>query len=283
MAILKDSDEEELARLLELFPVSRLREVWSALAKDAKTKTELCKLIAGQRSYSSLTNFVDGQFGCTKQHVHVFSRDGSVDLPETITDGERVKTVATRHLYLAAVERGVLMEDPPERDTITFLWPIRIELPAHYMVVRFVVLEKNLAAYFPRKAYPTDRGITEQDVLQGLKSDLPNIAPADLTKGIKKLWRDGFMDGFHAKYKTPDSVASETMDEEKGIRENKPELFKTLMKSPLTQMIFNIDPEEKLTLRSFSADPSLGTLAFHTYSANAGDTDRVIRDILQNN
>jgi hypothetical protein len=108
------------------------------------------------------------------------------------------------------------------------------------------------------------------------------LAPADLHKGIKKLWSDGFMDSSRAKYKTPISTAQETMDEERGIKEYNPDLYGILQQSPLFTTLFQI-PEDKGTVTSFSADPSNGLIGFSRYSEKVGDTDYVIEQILANN
>jgi hypothetical protein len=282
MPVLQDATNEEIARLLELFPVVDLRGTWPALKAKHKTKAELCTAIAVERQYATIINFVDAFFGCAKQHVYVYERDKAIQWPAAITEGERVKSTATRQLYIARLVRGVVMQDPLEHSTITFLWPVRVDTHTDYAVVRFVILAKNLSPYFPRKAYPTTHGLTEAEALQSILS-AHALAAADLNKGIKKLLRDEFMDGHYVKYKTSDSTASETMDNEKGIRQNKPELFKTLLKSPLNEMFFKIAKDQKLSIEEFSANPTVGTLAFHSYSNKAGDTDRVIREILQSN
>jgi hypothetical protein len=180
------------------------------------------------------------------------------------------------------MERGVFLQNPVERASIAFLWPLRIEVESPYVLVRFVVLEKNIASYFDRPSYPAERGISENDILEGVTTGL-GLQRADITRGVKRLWHTDFMDGHHVRYKTPRSVASETMNEERGIKANHPELYATLRISPLTQMIFKIGAGRNVTVDTFSTDPSQGTLAFHKYSDNAGDTDRVIREILQRN
>jgi hypothetical protein len=284
MAILEHATDRQIAEVLELFPVTRLREKWPDTKE--RTKEGLCAAVAKARKYSEIIDFVDAHFSCAKQHVYVFDRPaGKVAAPDDVLDGERVKHAGSRTLYFAKLVRGVVLQQPLEHTTITFIWPIRIDVSTKHIVVRFVVLEKNIPAHFNRPSYPAERGIEESDVLREIATTLPS-KKSDLHKGTKALWseRRKFMDAFHSKYRTTKLSAAVTMHEEKGIRDNEPELFKTMMQSPLSQMIFRLAKNKAIeTVDAFYIDPTAGTLSFHRYSETVGDTDRVIREILENN
>jgi len=109
------------------------------------------------------------------------------------------------------------------------------------------------------------------------------LAATDLHKGVKKLWDDGFMDSPKAKYKKAISIASEAMDEEKGIKEYNPDLYEILQEAPLFNTLFQIPENKGCTVSVFSVDPSKGILRFPRYSEKKGDTDFVIAEILGNN
>lgn len=287
MAILEEATTEELARLLDLFPAKHLRQVWTELKKDKK-KRDLGQAVAGQRPTAQIAKFVDDHFSCCRQHVYIYERDENAEdtltLPKKVVDGERVGPgTTTRGLYIARVETQVLLVEPTFQQTsISFLWPVVIETYKDYVIVRFVVLEKNIASYFAGTAYPGARGIDEKEVLRPIIEGL-QLKPTSIQKGIKKLWDDDFMDGHHTRYKNPDSVASLTMNEEKGIKKHKKKLYEELKLVPLTQMIFKIAAAKKLSVDVFSTDPSQGTLSFPHYSDKPGDTDRVVREILRHN
>jgi hypothetical protein len=108
------------------------------------------------------------------------------------------------------------------------------------------------------------------------------LTVVDLHKGIKQLWADGFMDCFRATYKKPMSVASEQMDEEKGIKEHNPELYKILRKSSLLNVLFEIEDEES-TVSVMSAEPQVGFLGFPRYTEAKGDTDAILAKLLAHN
>lgn len=137
---------QELRRLLELFPIADLRHAWP---KYKGSKEEICDAIAGARKYEDIVNFVDENFSCCKQHIHVFTHGGDVrQPPRAIPGGERVfHARATYSLYIAKSSYKVVLEDPFEIVTIDFLWPIRMDISEERLIVRFVTLQKNLNSY----------------------------------------------------------------------------------------------------------------------------------------
>jgi hypothetical protein len=183
-------------------------------------------------------------------------------------------------LYLVRTTYTVVLRNPLEETTLDFLWPIQIEIGNAHMVVRFVSLEKNLSAYFDRPCYVPSRNVEEDTVLAIFRG--MELSSTDIHKGIKTLWENGFMDSPRARYKKPMSVASEFMDEERGIREFNPELYDTLQDSVLLNTLFLTSEESKCGASAFSVDCSNGYLAFPRYSEPEG-TDDVINKILEHN
>jgi hypothetical protein len=116
-------------------------------------------------------------------------------------------------------------------------------------------------------------------VLAGIQTAA--LVPADLNKGVKKLWEDSYLESTRSNFKKQFSTSSETMDEEKGIKEHYPELYAIMQKAPLYTTIFEVK-DDNSTVESFSADPSHGIIGFTSYSAK-GDTDAIIKKIISNN
>jgi len=277
--ILQQASIDDRKRLLELFPVSVLRHGW----EHKGTKEELCYAAAADASdpdRERVAKFVDEYLGCCKQHVYVYSHNGEVTLPDSVLSGEKVLEGKSHALYVIRTTYNVVLRDPLEEQTLEFLWPLRVELTAEYMVVRFVVLEKNPSSYFERPVYVGGKSVDEKAVLAEISNGL--LKPADLNKGLKKLWADGIIDSFKTKFKKTISTAAETMDEERGIKEHNPELYTILQESPLYLTVFQIQ-EEKSKIGTFSADPSNGIIGFTHYSEAKEDTDVVIDEILKNN
>jgi hypothetical protein len=279
MAALDTASDQDVKRLLELFPSVNLRKAWPGIKGS---KEELCFAVA-QQLRNEVIDFVDETFSCCKQHVYVLDQkpDEPVGAPAEVAGAQAAKVVPNSHsLYVVRVKHRVVLRDPLEETSIDFLWPVRVEASAQHLVIRFVTLEKNLGSYFDRPYYVGDRDVDEKDIVPPMTNGL---VPADLHKGVKKLWGDGFMDSHRTSFKKPTSRASEAMDEERGIRENNPELYALLQDTPLYNTIFTVPPEKDSTVSVFSVDPTRGYIAFPRYSDTVGDTDFVIREILKNN
>jgi hypothetical protein len=279
MSILQQASIEDRKRLLELFPVTNLRQTFQSKGTKA-TKEELCYSAAaenGAQQIDRVAKFVDDHLCCCKQHIYVFWREEGVTLPDAVADGEKALNADGRHaLYLSRARYTVVLRDPLEETTVDFLWPIRMEAHGDYLVVRFVVLEKNITSYFDRPAYVAGKTLTEKTVLAGIQFN-----SADLNKGIKKLWDDGYIDSSRGNFKKPLSTASEIMDEALGIKANNPEVYAIMQESPLYTTLFQIAGEKK-SVAEFSADPSHGIIGFGSYSEK-GDTDGIIEKIISNN
>jgi hypothetical protein len=145
-------------------------------------------------------------------------------------------------------------------------------------------LEKDIPSYFERKAFTGSTSVDEQRILSSISGDM-SLAKLDIHKGIKYLWKAKYMDCHSTRYRKSKSSAAEFVDktEPKGIRENDPELFKVLMKSPMMQSLFHIDPAEEAGVEKFAADPSAGKLSFLQYTKVSGAIEGVVRKILKNN
>jgi len=161
MQILQQASLEDRKRLLELFPSTNLRKAWP---KQTGTKEEICYALAAASNIPEATKFIDENLGCCKQHVYIFSHGPDyAELPKGIIEGEQVLNSAGAHaLYIVRSKYIVVLRDPLEETTLEFLWPIRMELRPEYLVVRFVVLEKNPASYFDRPSYIGSKTVDEK-------------------------------------------------------------------------------------------------------------------------
>lgn len=274
----------EIERLLKLFPADILRTVWGT--DTLKTKDAIAASIARQAAIrQQVAAFVDAHFSCCKQHVYILAvGDQPTRLANQIGELELLDRTAGRALYLTRVQRHVIIDgNPPQHESISFLLPVVIESIEGHLVVRFVTLEKKLSAYFPGQTiFNGPAGIDERDLVATVMASL-ELGIADLNAGVKELWHTGFMDAFSVRFKRPQSTAFEVMDEERGIREHNDHLYQQLRTLPLGNTLFRMDPQQGLGVETFSVDPSKGTIGFGRYSETAGETDRVIREILQRN
>lgn len=277
--ILQNASIQDRKRLLELFSIASIKESWP----DIKgTKEEICFAVAEQAQPAAVVTFMNMHMGRCKQHVYIFNRTPQTALPNTIIGGERVHTIGNdTALYVVRTSYSVVLKDPLEETELDFLWPIKIQLKPEHVIVHFVAMEKNVSSYVDRQCYVVKKSIEEKTVLEDLH--FVNLAPADIHRGIKTLWNNGFMDSPRAKFKKPKSLAMEAMDEELGIREYYPELYEVLQDSVLLNTLFVIPDEQECDVSAFLADCAHGYLAFPRYSEGEKDVDFVVNEILGHN
>lgn len=275
MAILEQAPVQVIKRLLQLFPIHNLRQGWPKVG----SKDDICAEIAEERRYDQIIQFLDESLSCCKQHVYIYARPDGLRAPTEVPDGERIVRAGAYSLFLVKVRYSVILRETLVRQHVDFLWPVRIELAPRHLIVRLVTLEKNLASYVNGPYVLSGRSIDEDRVLESFGV----LEATDLHRGIKALWEEGFMDSSRAKYKKPRSTAWEAMDEQRGIREHDPGLYKELRKSTLHEALFQIPAESGSSVSAFQASPASGYLAFTRYSKTKGDTDSVVREILGRN
>jgi hypothetical protein len=287
MAVLAAASTQDLINLLELFPVSKIKDHWPKKGH----KVDVVKDIVASEKKSAIIGFVNEQFSCCKQHVYVFSHDDDIKkLPTAGTgSGERVVDDVGKNegsaLFLYWAHFSAVLTDPYEGAKLKFLWPFRFEYTKNTAVVRLIVLEKNLSAHFGDREYvgakkETDEAVLIKAMLGTLESP---VAQSDLHKGIKKLWKDFSIDCVRVTYQDPDATESTKMNEEAGIREKKPDLYEKLLKVPLLDAKFKIKAKELSGASSFYTTPSDGFISFTRYTENATDTNNVVREILKHN
>jgi len=284
MPVLTASSVVEIDRLLSLFPAARLKEKW---AEVKGKKHDLSSAIAEQRDHPKMVEFLDENLDCCKQHVYIFSPPRTLNqLPNAnITGAERVSFDNKRALYLIKVKFDLILRNPVEEASIEFIWPFRVDIMQKRLVVRFIVLEKNLSSYFgDRPTSAVRRSIEEDSILGEIKGWFNGeLEPMDLHKGIKALWKNGFMDASRTRYKKPLSTALEIMDEGKGIKEYYYDLYLVLLKSSLSSTLFQRKPSQRCGVTVFWIEAANGEVDFPRYTEKRGDTDFVIEEIIRNN
>jgi hypothetical protein len=275
MPILQDASKDERRRLLELFPVAVLRKGFEIVGTKDNIAADVADDV-GPDQIQKIILFVEKNLGCCKQHVYVFPDE---PVPEDVFNVERVSVTDAQGLFLAKERYSVFVPDPLRMEQISFLWPIKVERIAGYLVVRFIVLEKNVSALFGEAAKVTGKLLTEEGILDswGLTENLR----VDLNKGIKQLWQDDWMDCFRGQYKKAFSTSLEKMDGNRSIKKEYSAIYKDMMVSPIHTSGFRIS-DDALKLDVFSVNPTEGTIGFPTYS-QPGDSDAIIRKILESN
>lgn len=282
---------QNIKRLLELFPVTSLRSQWPDVTG---TKEEICFEIAEKYGWGEAVKFVNEYLSCCKQHVYIYAHSGqigelsAIELPDTeIVADSGVQNEERRQLYIINFEYKVVLRDPLEEKSLNFLWPLRLDFTAKHLIARFVILEKNISSYVEGRPYYLDRKSAEEEaLLEQVKRQTMgqlDLNVVDLHKGVKKLWELGLIDSSRARFKKAFSTAFEAMDEDRMIKEDAPELYALLLNSLLFNTTFQVVGKEDCSVSAFSVDPAKGSITFHRYADNVGDTDYVVREILKYN
>ena len=280
VSILKQASADMRKRLLELYPVANLRKEFGQKGSKEEISSALASSSDTQQ-LAAIADFVDENASFCKQHVYVFSHTGDAVLPSGIPHGELVKAEKDHAFYLVRIEYGVVKLDPLEHGSIEFLWPIRIDLHQNYLLIRFVVLEKNIGSYFDRAVLLRGKSLSEETITSSVLAD-GTMGLANLNKGFKALWQKDKIDAARVKYKKPGSVVIQSMDEEKGLKQFDTPAYEELQKLPLYQSIF-ISYRGFTEVGAFTADPTNGFIGFTRYFKEGASGDELIRQILANN
>jgi hypothetical protein len=281
MGILDDASVGEISRVLQLFPAAALRAEWGDETK--RKKEVICSSAASDRDIPRITNFIQANFGRCRLHAYVLSPHPNGTSPElAITGAEVLQVIAGGPtLLMARVTYVVILQQSLQRETVNLLWPMRLEAAEGDVVLSMIVLERSPDAMYDEKISVVSRSLDEKTIIKNLGS--LGFSASDLHKGVRALWDSDYMDAFKVKYRSPDSVVDETMDEELGIKACKPQRYEELKTTTLFMTFFHLLDQSELLIRDFMIDPSRGHLRFPRYTEDSGDADEVVRAILTEN
>ena len=285
-SMINTATEDELTRLLGLFPVEALREAWPKTEGD---KDNICRSIAMGRDLPSILEFISQEFLRCRQHVYVYEAPNLGQLPDNILEGERehIKK-GVEALYLARLTHTVFIENPVRKEAVTFLWPIQIRFENGHMVVRFVTLEKNLRVYLGQPYSQGQRSITETAILEELIAS-NDLGTTNLHAGVKTLWERNFFDAYRVQFKKPNSTTTEVMDEELGIKQHHPKLYEIVKDLELFKTVFKVRSRDGVQqgVSVMHIEPSKGKITFPRYSEKGdgynGDSGFVVNEIIRLN
>jgi hypothetical protein len=284
MALLQSASVDQLRRLLEFFPAPKLKAEWVGL-KGLK-KSDVCEAIAKTKDHARITSFVKENFAHCRKHVLILSRDNKESDPlAALPPSELLGTMPGGiTFHISSVPYSVYLLDPIEKTTVDVLWPIKIEQRDDITLVHTFVLERDPANYSGRPLLKATREFDEKKLASDLaKLGLPGL---DLNKGVKTLWDSKAVDAPKVKFKSAQSTNTVDMDDGKGLRDTDPEAYKQVVSKPLLNTNFRPkedpeDPEKNLNI--FQVNATFGRLGFTSYTDDPGDTDAIVKAILENN
>lgn len=215
MALLTSASIQQVQIILDLFPITTLREEWGL----NKTKEEICLQVAGTRSRNEIADFVHKNFGICKQHIYVLKNEAGIEsalkvlmpdleeIKQTVTDFGVTKTFLSKHKV-----EVVILSEQTQRSSVEFVLPLQIVYSADYILLRFIIFERNFHVFYKglevipiKKKDDREEAIVQQFVLQAIEANL-QLYKADLHKGVKHLWESDWMDSCKIKYKDENST-----------------------------------------------------------------------------
>jgi len=280
-------------RLLKLYPVKALKEFFDP---DTTTQAEQIPEIVNGHPFNKIKNFALDNYNLTKQHIFLFklnkkfvrSKFNSAGFPIPV-DQELIQHGGHSFKFLHKVDFDTTVLNPYEQVTISFYQPIIFSFRNDDLIIQATILEKNMDSYFSIGRRVVDsikqngEGIVISDILDFVRKSGYQASSNDLNKGIKALWENKVIDSKYAKWKKDRSTTTEVMDEEYTLRDQYPEVYKALIKSPLNKMIFKYKLADQTLCNHFTVDPTGGTLNVTIYPETPNQIENVIREILSNN
>lgn len=290
-SLLSSASVQQIATLLDLYPVEMLRENWQDIPG---IKYDMCLEIAGKRDISEISTFIHDHFGICKQNVYVFRNDSglekalSLEIPGFELSYDTVTEFGVSKTYMVRYEVDLILRAPLDEIKIDFILPVRIDFSENYLIVRFVKFERDFNHLFKGRNPLQPRQVEkERAYLSTINRTAQQIGliltNADLHQGVKALWGGGFMDAPKVKYKTEDSTDSKNMDGNKGVRGHNPAAYDIIKDKPLHSTLFIVEGTEKRPEIVITIDPSKGFLSFGRYTTKNGDSNYVVHEILRHN
>jgi hypothetical protein len=279
-SLLTSASVQQLSTILDLYPVTVLRE--------------LCLAIAGKRNFPEIVNFVHDNFSLCKQHIYIFSNESdltetlNLDIPEVEFTHQTTEDFGVSRTFFYKHEVEIILREPLQEQKIDFVLPVRFDYLDEYVLVRFVTFERDINSLFRgRQVYLPRKSEKEKTFLDAInKTALEaklKITSADLHKGMKTLWEKDFMDSARVKYKTEHSVDSKSMDEKKGLRKHNLPEYERIKDSKFFNSLFETIETEDYPPIVFTVDPNKGFISFGRYTERLGDSDYVVHEILKHN
>ena len=282
LATLKNATRDDLSRLLDLFPLSTLKEEWTHLKG---TKEEICLQIASQPDEARIVKFIMANFTRCRLHTYIFHprTEDHKDLEAALKDVDSIGPAGGGdRFFLGEAKFTVLVRNPDFKQVeVSLLWPMRVQYLKGATLINFIVLERDVKTLFDGEVLNVRRQIEEKSIVEAIRFN--QYAPLDLNKGVKALWAQDLMDAFKTKFKKTRSTTTESMDKEKGIKATDPELYKDMQLRPMFETMFRVAPKAGSAVEVFQVNPTDGIIKMTRYTERPGDSNELVGKILQAN
>jgi len=286
-----------LSRLLRLFPVNHLKEVFDS---EEKLQDNIITDILSKSKEQGINDFVIENIDFTKKSVHIYHIKNKYQHRKNITSQdlglEILSQITSKGMFTLIgfhkLKYDATIYDETGKRTISvfFKQPVKIVIDNHYLIIEITKVETNLRGYFHKDIdlISSKRVIDDSDAIHQILTYFDckfSIRPskADLNKGIKFLWEYDFIDGKELAYRKASSRTREIMDGEELFKNKYPEEYKEIMKNPIESCIFRSLKESADFPSHFTCDASNGLFSFTIYPKSINQISNVISEVIKNN
>ena len=293
MGPISEMDETKLTYLLEMYPVSALREAWAT--KKAMRKEELIAEVIARVPQNAIFEFCRIHHPLTKQRILLFEnlRADLSAFPDPLVDFKtrhhfRRTSSEIEEFYILTVAYEAIVGPPYAESTFEFPWPVSMIVDSKFVIVKFTIIEKNLSPYLPpgKSALNVHKVFTEETVCSRFIQRLDDpaaLARCDIHRGVKALWEAGDIDSEQLRWKSAKSTDTKTMDTKFLMKRDDPTAFQRAIDAPLLKSVFQSIMPDKKYPPVFAVVPADGEVIINRYSNDFAEADNVVRAILAAN
>jgi hypothetical protein len=285
-----NSDRSLLIRLIKLFPVKTLKEEFNS----TNVSDALYHDIVDNTNANILKEFSYRNINFTKQHIYIYELNSNfnprdfnpINFPFPIIRQD-IQVNVLKIVISPIVDFNVILSKPYEENTIKFHQPFIITLNGRHLIIQATILEKNIGTYFDenRKVLDIEKINDENETIKRITDYFVRYNPVkcDLDRGIKHLWELDSIDSKFAKWKKNRSTTTEAMDENYTLKRQYPDVYQSLIRSPLSKTIFKYLIGDERLPDHFTVDPTNGELSVPLYPRNLNQIQNVVDELLSNN
>jgi hypothetical protein len=284
-------DQSALRRLLNIFPVTSIREQWDI---GGKTKSDLVGNVTTKALPENVVDFVRDSSGLTKQHVYLFSHSirQISKLPESVlADFEPQKVtshgIEREFFYLIPLEFHFVAGSPPEEGSVKFIWPVKLVFRSGVLAAYLTTMEMDISTYVQLDpVHRVIRSLKNEQLLKHLTETLPSTAGLtrlDVNKGIKYLWSIDAIDATRVCWKESYSTHTDAMDAEFLLKKHVPKAYGDACKAPLLKTVFKVLDPSLAWPELLMVDSTNGEIGIPRFSKDRKAVENVVGEILRHN
>ncbi|WP_143144250.1 hypothetical protein [Flaviramulus basaltis] len=273
--------------MLKAYPVKALKDDFnlSGLKQD-----DLINDVLSSETNDSILSFGFRNFGYLHQNLYVFDYSGTVPRVINIAGSTIIDDITTHNIreinLTFDIEYSLFNPQSASQEVLIFRCPVKVIINNKHVIIRINILERNANSYYSHKVFTIGKDIEDRNIISRIHTAfglVVNLYPLDITKGIKFLWEDNFIDAAYVKFKKSRSTTTESMDEEHTLKDNYPDVYNEITTTPLDKNVFRVKRDVDDYINTFAVEPRKGKLAFKRFPFKVDSLEKLLDLIISNN